>query len=307
MRDRKAVFIILLFFVLAASGLSQGYKGQGRFSGVVTDKDGKPLEGVKVKLFSVRGQSGFETETDREGKWRANYVRGGAWNIDFEKPGYMPKKITVQINEFDRNKPITISLEEMAGLAVAEEMKAELARGNVLFDEGKYEEAIQVYLNIIAKNPEMDIIYQNIGNCYFQMQKYDKAEEAYRKILERDPQNAQAILLIGNCYANRGDEAKAMEWYGKVEFEKIKDPIVLFNIGSSLYKQSKLEPALSYYQRAVNLQPDFLDAIYYLGMVNLAMNKLADAIAAFESYLKQDADSPRASQVKSFLELLRKK
>jgi len=304
---RKAGFFVLLGLFLAGAAWAQGYKGQGRFSGTVADNQGNPLEGVKVKLFCVRGQSGFETETDKEGEWKANYVRGGPWNIDFEKPGYMPKKISAQINEFAKNRPIEVKLEKIEGLAITDAIKADLVKGNALFDEGKYEEAIAAYQNILTASPEAYIIFKNIGNCYFQMQKYAEAEAAYQKILEKDPQNAEAMLLIGNSYANRGENDTAMEWYNKIDFEKITDPMVLFNIGSTFYKQSKLDQALKYYRRAVELQADFIDAIYELGLVHLAMNNTADAITAFESYLKLDADSERAGQVKGFLEFLKKK
>ena len=307
MARRNVGFSVLLVFFLAGVALAQGYKGKGRFSGTVADTEGNPLEGVKVRLFCVRGQSGFETETDKEGEWKANYVRGGTWNLDFEQPGYMPKKISAQINEFDKNRPIEIRLEKIEGLAITDAIKAELVKGNALFDEGKYEEAISAYQNIVTASPEAYIVFKNIGNCYFQMQKYAEAEAAYQKILEKDPQNAEAMLLIGNCYANRGENEKAMEWYNKIDFENISDPMVLFNIGSTFYKQSKLDLALKYYKRAVELQSDFLDAIYELGLVHLALNNSAEATAAFESYLKYDPDSERASQVKSFLEFLRKK
>lgn len=307
MARKKMAFSVLLVLFLAIVASPQGYKGKGRFSGVVIDEGGKALEGVKIKLFCVRGQSGFETVTDKEGVWRANYVRGGTWNLDFEKPGYMPKKLSAEVNEYDKNKPIEVRLQKIEGLAVTEELKAELAKGNALFDGGKYDEAILAYQNIIAANPDAYIIYKNIGNCYFQMQKYAEAEEAYQKILEKNPQNAEVMLLIGNCNANRGENEKAMAWYNKIEFEKITDPMVLYNIGSTFYEQSKLDQALKYYRRAVELQPDFLDAVYQLGLVNLAMNSSAEAIAAFENYLKYDADSERAGQVKNFLEFLKKK
>lgn len=307
MARRKAGFSVLAVLLLAGAALAQGYKGQGRFSGTVADSEGNPLEGVKVKLFCVRGQAGFETETDKGGEWKANYVRGGPWNIDFEKPGYMPKKISAQVNEFAKNRPIDVKLERIEGLAITESIKAELVKGNAIFDEGKYEEAIAAYQNIITASPEAYIIYKNIGNCYFLLQKYAEAEAAYQKILEKDAENAEAMLLIGNCYANRGENDRAMEWYNKIDFEKITDPMVLFNIGSTFYKQSKLDPALKYYKRAVELQADFLDAIYELGLVHLALNNTAEAAAAFESYLKLDPGSERAGQVKGFLEFLKKK
>ena len=304
---RKAGYMIVLIFLGAAFVFAQGYKGKGRFKGIVFDEEGNPLEGVKIKLYSLKANSGFETITDVNGKWKAFYVRGGAWNIDFEKPGYMPKKISAQIKEYDRNPDIEVKLKKIEGLVITDELKEDLREGNKLFDEEKYVEAVESYKKIVEESPDTYIVYKNIGNCYFQMEKYDQAEEYYKKVLEKDPKNQEAMLLIGNCYANRGDEKKALEWYNKIEFEKIDDPMVLFNIGSNFYTQSKFEEALKYYKKAVEIQKNFLDAIYQLGLIYLNLGNSQDAIEVFESYLKYDQDSERASQVKGFIEFLKKK
>ncbi len=304
-----AIFMFLssLFLFSVSSLFAQEHKGQGRLIGYVFDEQGNPLEGVKVKLFSLRTQSGFEVVTDKNGKWTAAWIRGGGWNIDFEKFGYLPRKISVEVQEFGRNPEIKINLKKAEGLVMTDELKDFLQKGNDLFDQKRYDEAIIVYEEILRKYPEAYLIYKNIGNCYFNQEKYEEAEAAYLKILEKDPRNIDAIILIGNTYANRGQIEKALEWYNKVEFEKIEDPIVLYNLGTNYYNNSKFEEALKFYQRAVELQKDFLDALYQLGLTYLTLNKTAEAIQTFENYLKRDADSDRAGQVRSFLEYLKKK
>lgn len=304
---RKTGLLLIFILLIPTFILSQGYKGKGRFKGIVFDEEGNPLEGVKIKLYSLKANSGFETITDVNGKWKAFYVRGGAWNIDFEKPGYMPKKISAQIKEYDRNPDIEVKLKKIEGLVITDELKEDLREGNKLFDEEKYVEAVESYKKIVEESPDTYILYKNIGNCYFKMEKYDQAEEYYKKVLEKDPKNQEVMLLIGNCYANRGDDEKALEWYNKIEFEKIDDSMVLFNIGSNFYTQSKFEDALKYYKKALEIQNDFLDAIYQLGLTYLTLGNSQDAIEVFESYLKYDQDSERASQVKGFIEFLKKK
>jgi len=304
----KTTLRIALLLVLAAGLVfAQSYRGQGRLKGKVSDEAGNPLAGVKVKLFSVKGQSGFELATDAEGQWTANYIRGGGYNIDFLKPGYEPKSISVSIPERTNNPPVEVKLKKAEGLMITEELRAELEAGNKLFDEKRFEEACKVYEDILAKNPDVYIISKNVGNCRFELQQYDLAETAYLKVLEKEPANADIMLLIGNCYANRDQGDKAMEWYNKIEFEKITDPTVLFNIGLSFTKQSKFEDALRYYKRSVEVQKDFLDGLYQLGLTYLSLGKNAEAIPPFEEYLKIDPDSPRADQVKNFLEFLKKK
>jgi tetratricopeptide (TPR) repeat protein len=147
----------------------------------------------------------------------------------------------------------------------------------------------------------------NVGNCYFAQEKYDLAEQAYMKLLEKDPKNVNAVIAVGNSWANRGDSAKAMEWYAKVEFEKIDDPTVLYNLGTSYYNNAKFEDALKFYKKAVERQKDSTDALFQLGLTYLNLQKNAEAIATFEDYLKVDATSGRADQVRAFLDYLKKK
>ena len=304
---KKAGFVFILILAAVSFALSQGYKGKGKVIGYVYDEEGNPLEGVKVKLFSLRSQSGFETVTDANGKWKALWIRGGKWNIDFEKSGYMPKKLSAELKEYSKNHDIEIKLKKIEGLVITDELKAELNRGNALFDQGKYEEAVGVYQKIIDAFPDAYVVNKNIGNCYFRMERYDLAEEYYLKVLEKDPNNSDILLLIGNTYANRGENEKALEWYRKIEFEKINDPTVLFNIGTNFYKNSQFEEALKYYQKSVDIQNDFLDGIYQLGLTNLTLGNYKEAIVVFEDYLKHDPDSERASQVRGFIEFLKTK
>jgi tetratricopeptide (TPR) repeat protein len=306
---KKSVLVcgLLMVLTLSLSLGAQDWKGKGRLAGLITDKAGAPLEGVRVKLFSLKAQEGLEVKTDKSGRWKAAWIRSGGWNIDFDKIGYAPKKLSVEISENKRNPDIDIALDKIEGLVFTDELMDLLTRGNELFDKKDHAGAMAVYEDILAKYPDAYPIYMNIGNCHFAQEKYDLAEASYLKLLEKDPKNVNAIIAVGNCYANRNDTAKAQEWYGKVEFEKLDDPTVLYNLGTIYYNNAKFEDALKFYQKAVEKQKDSTDALYQLGLTYLNFQRNAEAIAAFEDYLKIDAESQRAGQVKSFLEYLRKK
>jgi Flp pilus assembly protein TadD len=304
---KKFALVSALILVSSLVLSAQDWKGKGRVGGVVLDEAGKPLEGVTVKLFSLKAQEGLQVKTDKTGRWMAAWIRSGGWNIDFEKIGYGPKKIIVDISESKKNPDIELSLAKVAGLVITDEVKDLLGRGNELFDKKDYDGALTLYQEILTKYPEAYPVYRNVGNCYFAQEKYDLAEESYLKLLEKNPKDVEGIIAIGNCYANRGNPEKALEWYGKVEFDKIDDPIVLFNLGTNYYNNAKFEDALKFYQKAVEKQKDSTDALFQLGLTYLNLQKNAEAIASFESYLKIDAESQRADQVKAFLDYLRKK
>ena len=305
---KKIVFLLLVVGLLAHSlALAQGYKGKGKVKGVVTDQEGDPIEGVTIKLYSKKAASGFEVRTDSNGKWRAFYIRGGPYDIDFIKSGFMPKKINLNISEYNKNPDVEINLQKVERMVLTEELRKELQNGNTLYDEEKFEEAIQAYLAIMEKFPDAHILYRNIGNCYFRMEKYETAEEFYLKVLEKEPDDHEAMLGIGNTYANRDQNEKALDWYNKIDFEKISDYMVLYNLGSNFYTQGQHQEALKYYRKAVELKGDFLDAVYQLGLVNLTLGNNQEAIDVFTSYLKHDSESGRADQVRNFVEFLKKK
>jgi len=303
---KKAVFGIFALLLLAVFVFPQTYRGRARLIGFVYDEEGNPIEDVRVKLFSLNAEAGFELKTNKEGKWIAMGIRGGPWNIDFEKLGYMPQGISVDVDSFGTNPEVKVNLEKVEGIVITDELQEKLTVGNDLFDEGKYEEAMQAYENLLEENPDLYIINQNIGNCYFQMEQYDKAAEYYKNILEEDPENTNAMILVGKAYANKGDDELALEWYKKIKFEELKDPTVLYNIGTRFYNMANYEEALKYYQRSVEIKEDFLDGIYQLGLTYLTLGKNDESIARFENYLKIDPDSERAEQVKGFLSYLRR-
>jgi tetratricopeptide (TPR) repeat protein len=303
---KKAIFLIACIALAATFLTGQDFKGKGRVIGLVLDQDNKPLEGVRVKLFLPKANGGFEVVTDKEGKFLAAWMASGSWNMDFEKMGYEIKKIVVEIAEQRKNPDIKMNLKKVEGLMLTDELKDGLTKANQLFDQKDYEGALAGYQSMLAKYPDAYIIWMNVGNVYFTQEKYEQAEDSYKKVLEKMPGNPEATVAIGNCYANRNQTDKALEWYAKIDFEKIKDATVLYNIGTNYYNMSKFEDALKFYKRSVEVQKDYLDGLYQLGLTYTNLQRKSDAIATFEQYLKIEPDSPRAVQVKAFLDYLKK-
>ena len=97
-----------------------------------------------------------------------------------------------------------------------------------------------------------------------------------------------------------------MEWYNQIPFEEINDPNVLYNIGANYYNLAKFQEALRYYQRSVEVKEDYLDGLYQLGLTHLNLQQNSEAIQAFEKYLTFDTESERSTQVRGFIEYLKR-
>lgn len=302
----KLMFIVISVSLLLCSPVFSQYTGKGKMQGLVTDESGIPLGDVKVKLYNHNAQGGFETKTNKNGKWKAYWIRGGRWDLDFEKTGYETKRVSAAIRQVG-GKPheVNVKLKKLVGLVVSKDVMKDLDRGNELFSAKKYDEAIPIYEQILLDSPESFIINQNIGNCYFQKKEYEKAIKYYKKVIEKENKHIKCLISIGNSHNNKGDKKKAIEWYQKIDISKIDDNIVLYNIGIFYFNSGDSTKAIEYLKQSVKIKEDFLDGLYWLGMAYMNVNKNTQAVETYKKYIEFDNDSERSNQVKEILKALK--
>jgi tetratricopeptide (TPR) repeat protein len=303
---KKTLFVVISLMLISYSGFSQAYKGTGRLRGMVTDMDGNPLESATIKLFSISANSGFETKSDKKGKWKADWIRGGLWHIDFIKIGYEPHKISIRISELGKNPLLEIKLKKIEGLAMTEKIVEHFEKANKYFDEEKYDKAIAAYGKILGDYPEAFIINKNIGNAYFALGDYENAVKFYKKVMEKQEKNSEMSILIGNAYINKKDNEKAFEWYRKVNVEDIEDVIPVYNIGVLFFNERNYEKATAYFKRAVEIDDGFSDGYYQLAMSYLASGQNEGVVELLEKFLEIDPESSKAPTASSIIETLTK-
>jgi len=304
---KRAILIIACSFLIGGILAAQDWRGRGRVSGLVFDTEGKPIEGVMVKLVWTKDKSGLEVVTNKDGRWAVGGINKGEWDIDFIKMGYTPLQKRMTVSETSRNPEVKVTMEKAKGLVLTNELEEMLGKANASFDQKDYKTALEGYNAMLAKFPDAYILWKNIGNCYFAQEQYDKAEESYKKVLEKDANDADALLAVGNCYFNRNQTDQALEWYGKIQFEKITDAVVLYNIGLNYFKSQKFEDALKYFKRSTEVQKEFEDGYYQLGLAYTSLDRKAEAVATFEEFMKRFPNSGKIAQVQGFLDYLKKK
>lgn len=306
MSKKRSILIILAIIMISLPFFCHSQaEGKCRMKGAIKDQDGNPLPGVTVKLYSFRADAGFDTKSDKNGIWKAMWIRSGKWNLDFEKAGYEPKKLTTNLKASSKIVEIPLSMKKLAGMVLKKDLMKDFEKGNKLFSEKKYDNALTVYTHILQEFPDSYIINLNVGNCYFEKQEYEKAVAAYQKVLEKEPDNTKAMITIGNSYSNMNQPEKALAWYKKIDVAKIDDPVVLYNIGIFHFNANNLQGAVDFLKRSTELKEDFLDGWYQLGMAYMGTGDNAAAIKSFETYLSHDKESETAKQVEEILKALK--
>lgn len=306
MKKHRKIFLTLIFILIPIAALGQDWKGRGRLTGVVLTEDGVPIESCKVILSSPRFNASLEFLTDKKGEWKAAWIRGGEWDIDFVAEGYEMKKISTTVSEVLKGKPIEIRLKRTEKSVVTEKISGLLAAGNELFNQEKYQEALEEFQKIAAENPLFYQIHQNIGNCYYELGDIEKAIEHYQIVLESDPQSVDALISLGNIYLEKGDLEKGLSYIKQIEEEEITNPLTFYNVGTLFFNKGQTDLAIEYYARAIESDPNFPDAYYQIALCYVQKNDKENAIKNFEKFLEIKPDSPKAEDVKNMIEYLKK-
>jgi len=316
----------LLFFMATPSLVGQSWRGQGRLSGRVLDEKGKAIKGARVMLRSARaGNSGPDVTTDAKGKWAALGLIGGGWNIDVEAAGFVTRKTSIQVSEFERRPPMDIKLERAAAppppkqevpenvaSTVPPEIVAAVQKGEALMKEAsalsgapqktKYKEAIIELEKARSLLPEHVQLKQVLARAYYGAGLLPSAIELLTAVHEADPTNAAVLLLLTNVLLENGqlDEGRAM--LARVPPGTMTDPTALINIGILFLNKEKPADANEYFTRAIALDAKRGESYYYRGLAALQLKKLSSAKADFEKTL---ALAPNSSEAKDAAEMLK--
>src|SRR5262249_27807486 len=155
MKSRKRIAALAAVLLLAGlPALAQSWAGHGRIQGVVTDPQGKPVEGAKITLLKGEGDAAKGPKplfTDTSGRWSFLGLAGGQWRVLIEKAGYVPSEGVSNIVEssFAVPQPIRVQLRELSkeqaqaqaqaqkGGPGGAEIKGWIEEGNRLLQEQK--------------------------------------------------------------------------------------------------------------------------------------------------------------------------
>jgi len=182
MGEKTAIIAAIAASAIVLLAATPAAAQSARQSGNVFDEQGNPIAGAEVKFDRVKASSSRDhqiTKTDAKGSFVITGIRGGSWNVTITAPGYEVYQSTVQVSSFSKNLALNIKLKKLDPSAVGggarEEAEALVAQADSLIEEGKFNEAIALYQDYLAKNPQLVTINLMIGKAFEKMMDYDSA------------------------------------------------------------------------------------------------------------------------------------
>ncbi len=174
-------------------------------------------------------------------------------------------------------------------------IRKKLIQAEHLYSEGNYEDAYELYGNLISLFGSSAYLYFNYANISFKKGMYSEAQSYYRKVLELNEQ------LISNMKKASHNTAGS-ETVKNIQFKQY---LVYYNIGVSYLNMGKLDFALDNFQKALEINPRFNIAKEGIGRIFAEKGNRLEAVKYYEDILEKDDNNYVISLLlgKLFMEL----
>jgi predicted O-linked N-acetylglucosamine transferase (SPINDLY family) len=133
--------------------------------------------------------------------------------------------------------------------------------GNALREAGRVFDALTQYRLALESTPHSTGLYNSIGNAFKDLGQWQEAEAAYRKALEYDPGNADALNNLGGAELNRGHHHEAVKLFRQALAIQPNLAQSWYNLGNALNDLSDFAASVDCLQKAVDLDPDHVEAL----------------------------------------------
>lgn len=326
----KKVFAITVALLCTAALLlgAEDWRGQNRLSGIVVEKGtGKPVPNAKVSLRIQKGaKGGPDVKSGPDGKWAVLGMAAGAWNLDVSAPGYETRQLSMSMGEQQRLPTMKIELDPAAtsattdtaggavevpkeevkigGQTVSKDIADAVEAGNTALGAQNYKEAITNYEKASAALPAFLPIKFALARAYYGDNQIKKAIEIMDELVKVDPTNAQNSALLANMLLQDGQMDRAKEIIEKLPDGAL-DMNTLLNAGIALMNKKQPGAALTYFSKAVALDPKSHLGYYYRGLAYIQQNKGKDAKPDLLKVVEMAPDSEEAKEAKEYLKSIK--
>jgi tetratricopeptide (TPR) repeat protein len=156
----------------------------------------------------------------------------------------------------------------------------------------RYDEAVSVVKQAETKFGEDQALTLRLSGLYEEAGKLPDAERELRRLLERDPLDATVLNYLGYLLADNGEKLpEAQELIERALKIEPDNPAYLDSLGWALFKQGKVDDAVTHLTRAASALPGNSVIQDHLGDGLARQGKWTDAVSAWERALSGDGDS----------------
>src|SRR5579875_1684668 len=138
-------------------------------------------------------------------------------------------------------------------LSTAAEIQTARSLGKAYYEQGRYQEAVAEFKKVVASGRAAALDHLALGQALIQTNKLDEALEELNTARQMAPDNLSVHYNLGILYKHELHYPQAEAELRRVIASDPNDPPTWFNLGTVLFAERKLEPALQAFERVVNM------------------------------------------------------
>lgn len=192
-------------------------------------------------------------------------------------------------NILHRLEDDSLALKDYKKAASLDSSKAEYfsAVGNLLFDHKDISGSIPWLQKAIALNPTDPRAHLKIAKMFMYLQQYDKAFQEINVVLRKDVYNPEPYFLKGMIYKNMGDTTKALSSFltAVQVAPDYRDAIIQLG---QIYSSKQNPVALQYYDNAFKLDTTDVFPLFARGVYYQDQQKYEQAKAEYKNCIEHD-------------------
>ncbi|MCL6261596.1 tetratricopeptide repeat protein [Aquiflexum sp. TKW24L] len=171
-------------------------------------------------------------------------------------------------------------------------------KGDSLFGQEKYQEAIDEYNKVLKNNPKYLKGLYNRGRAYEELGQFKKAEEDFLAAFAIDNKNTQVMMSLSNIYQKQKNHNSAL-LFADYAVQVVGAPAMAFFLkGRALHQIGNTGEAMIEYSTAIKMDKDFGQAYYYRGMLKFATDKKKQGCEDIKISLKLNYKDAQAASDK---------
>jgi len=166
--------------------------------------------------------------------------------------------------------------------------------GEAYMQQGNIAAAMQEFKKAEEKYPDDYLLQYDLGLIYYSRGRFDEAIGHYQKAVGLKADYGPAINSLGNAYAGKKDWDKAIFYYNKVidDILYATPHFTYAGLGNAYYYKGELERSEKYYLEALQIKPEFVNALQGLAQTYIAMGRIPEAVEKLEKAVRIMPDSP---------------
>ncbi|NOZ13563.1 MAG: tetratricopeptide repeat protein [Acidobacteria bacterium] len=309
----KKYVILSLFFLLFATAV-QALMPAGLVIFQVRDENGTPIKGVHIVVHNKKDVK-FEAKlvTDEKGKAKV-LLKLGHFDAKFTKDGFAPFEKTVKPLLGDR-KTIQIKMESVKEAVkklqesekLTPEQKAIMEYNNLvpLLKKGDDAAALPKLQEIMKLDPNLAPVLFQLGRIELKNNQLDDAEKMLLKAISLKPDLNPVYGMLAEVYKRKGDKENYEKYLKEAELRGAVSAGVYYNQAVEAINNGKDDTAIPLLEKAIKVNPEFVDSYYQLGMCFMRSGAYAKSIENLQKYLSIKPDGKHAAEAKQFITALK--